>query len=177
MGLSIRSTDSNGTVTETPIGHIDLLKATYGLGDTINTRSVCVFVMSMIMASIALGAAIFDENVIGKLLLLTVAFQSYGYHIAGTARTRHMVKTLSQTSAKRYLPYIAVSISCYITGAAAAALCIYAGPLGVAGGIALVIANPIARYAGDIGFARRIWNAKRLERKSLNAMKKEGLGD
>lgn len=180
MGLSIRATASNGETIESPVSHFDLLAATYGIGDNVPLRSVVVFLISMMVASAALGAALIEDDAMMRIVLLTVAFQAFGYQIVGTARTRHMVKTLSETSSNKYLPYLAASASSYLIGAAAATLCVFGGPIGIAIGIALVIANPIARFTGDIGFAFRVWNAKRLERKMAKARetgKKEGLGD
>ena len=173
MGFSIRATASNGETIEAKVSHYDLIRATYGLDETVKLSSVITFTLSIAVAFATLGGAIFAEELMVKALLLTISFQLFGYQIAGTARTRHMVKTLADTSSNSYLPYMAASLSTYATGAAAAALCLLGGPLGIASGVALVLLNPIARSIGDIGFKIRIWKAERNER---NAIKKEGLG-
>ena len=180
MGLNIRATASNGETVETPVSHFDLIKATYGIGDTVKVSHVINVMFSLIVAGIAFGISITTEDTTARLIFLALALQPVGYFIAGTARTRHMTKTLVQVMGDSPLPMLTVLTASYATAFAAAALCVTGGAYGIAGGVALILANPVVRYAGDIGFALRIWNAKRLERKmskACEAGKREGLGD
>lgn len=179
MGLSIRATASNGETVETNVSHFDLIKATYGIGDTVKVSHVINVMISLIVGGIAFGISITTEDTTARLIFLAIALQPVGYFIAGTARTRHMTKTLVQVMNGSPLPMITVLTASYATAFAAAALCVTGGAYGIAGGVALILANPVVRYVGDIGFAFRVWKAKHLERKiakAREAKNKEGLG-
>ena len=182
MSLSVRHTSPEGEITETKIGYLDLLAATYGIGATVKTSQVFLLIATIAIGCLAFGAAIFVEGQKELLIMLTVGLQSLGYMVSGTARTRYMVETFSKTSTNGYAVYVAAMFASYATAAAAALLMVTQGTFGIIAGIALIVINPLTRYIGDIAFALRIWKSERQERKDLAAleglrMKDEGLGD
>lgn len=153
---------------ERPIGHLDLLKATYGVDDTLPLQVVVHVAIAMFVMGANTALLLFNDGGMSTLLLTFALFMQIAFAMARTGEMRFKLKTLSHamTSAP-YVPELAYFGASLLWGFIAAYGAVTMG--GIAGfltGLLLAVVNPLARLVPGLLFNFRAWNSARLGRQS-----------
>ncbi len=158
--------DRNDSV-QPRVSHFDLLKATYGIGDTFTMRNVllALFTGLALGSNLAIAAMLADtaDKLIAYSLVLTSAYWLIGVHVAQTAAFKHKMTVLRSTMArqawKTEIAFLLATLLCALISTAIAVE--IGGMLGFAAGLATLVINPIARLVPNAAFKLRIWQQKR----------------
>ena len=176
MSLSIRATTPDGQTIERPISHFDLLKAAYGIGDSVSLRTMIIAIFTALVTGVHVGMIVMTDKPAAALVSTSVVLFLIAFHAGRTADVSHQLKILTQVMPRApYVPELTYAVVSAAWAICAAFIALKVG--GIGGfliGLSLAILTPFARVTPMILFDIRTWNAARQARKNQKA--REGIG-
>ena len=156
MSITVKATVDDQTI-EREIGHFDVLKASYGIEDSMPLRDVIHIAVAMFVLGVLTVLAVIAPTEALRAVAYAAIFFQVGFVAARAAGTLYTLKiaefALPRASWVPEATYFFLTITTAI-GAAAVAY-FSGGVLGFLAGFTISILNPFARCAGDLVIQQR----------------------